>query len=399
MVFAIVMAGLVSQGLIFSLPSPVMPLMAAAFGAARGPLLAQMLFTLPSLGLMVVGLISGWLLDLAGLRRTLAASLIVYGGMGSIPLVTSSIPLLLVSRLLMGGGCAALSTSCTVLLVRSYSAESRDRILGYQTAVASVIGIVSLVVAGSISGPLGWHAPFAIYGLTSACLLVFVLVAVPARPMHAKSTVTTEIATVGTLTVLKLLGTVYVAAALLCIVPIMTGGSLPFTLIHRGVTDSLGQSLVISLSTVTSAVSGFAFGRLYQRIGPRSTFTAGLTLAGVGMIMIGVCPSALLTTVGVGLEGLGLGLFMPHLWTVTATSLPDQLRGRGLGFLSTALFLGAFLSPFVIGALNHAFRSAGGFTAYGAAMLVAVAATFVAKRGILLGAARAADLAAAGQPT
>src|SRR5258707_15645511 len=81
MVFAIVMAGLVSQGLIFSLPSPVMPLMAAAFGAARGPLLAQMLFTLPSLGLMVVGLISGWLLDLAGLRRTLAASLIVYGGM------------------------------------------------------------------------------------------------------------------------------------------------------------------------------------------------------------------------------------------------------------------------------------------------------------------------------
>jgi MFS family permease len=169
----VIMAGLSAQSLIFSVPPPVLPAMARALGA-DGAWVAQLVFVLPSLGLMLAGLASGWVVARAGLRRSLVAAVLVYGAMGSLPVVSASVPVLLASRFLLGAGCAVLSTGCTMLLAQSYTGEARARLLGFQAGAGSLAGLAALVLSGALGGILGWHVPFALYGVTALPVL-FVL--------------------------------------------------------------------------------------------------------------------------------------------------------------------------------------------------------------------------------
>ena len=50
---------------------------------------------------------------------------------------------------------------------------------------------------------------------------------------------------------------------------------------------------------------------------------------------------------GLAISGLGLGLLIPNMTVWISAVVPDGIRGRAIGGLSTALFLGQFLSPIV----------------------------------------------------
>jgi MFS family permease len=50
---------------------------------------------------------------------------------------------------------------------------------------------------------------------------------------------------------------------------------------------------------------------------------------------------------GLAIAGLGIGLLMPNLMVWVAAEVPDAVRGRALGGLSTSMFLGQFLLPLV----------------------------------------------------
>ncbi|TAG96818.1 MAG: hypothetical protein EAZ09_05290 [Oscillatoriales cyanobacterium] len=44
---------------------------------------------------------------------------------------------------------------------------------------------------------------------------------------------------------------------------------------------------------------------------------------------------------------MGLGILMPNMTVWLSAAVPEAMRGRALGGLSTAMFLGQFLSPIV----------------------------------------------------
>ena len=74
-------------------------------------------------------------------------------------------------------------------------------------------------------------------------------------------------------------------------------------------------------------------------------------------------------------DGIGLGLIMPNLNVWASNEVPNALRGRALGGLTTFMFLGQFLSPIASLPVTETF----GLTAtYGlAGVLLAVVATIL----------------------
>ena len=84
---AVLLSAAPCMALMFVLVAPVLSSLAAHFGhGTTGALIAQMIMTLPGIGVILGGPITGWLVERAGTRRTLFASLIAYtlAGLGGL---------------------------------------------------------------------------------------------------------------------------------------------------------------------------------------------------------------------------------------------------------------------------------------------------------------------------
>jgi MFS family permease len=366
------MAGLASQSMIFGLPGPLLPALARFYGA-HGQSMAQMLFAFASLGLMLTSITSGLIVRAMGVRPMLIFALVLYAVAGSVPAFISNIPLLLASRLLVGAGCGLLTTACTMLLAHSFFGPARGRVIGYQTATGSIVGLVVLMIAGATVTRFGWQLPFLLYGLAALPIVVLAIVGVPPVPLPAQT------GSGGFGHAFIRTWPICVAGCLLMMVPLTVGSNGPFLLASIGVTAPVSQSVIISTFTVMSALGGVVFGRCQMALGVPRTFILSLVLGAVGMVCIGYASTGLMAAAGYILVGFATGLFIPHLWVLSTTLVAAEMQGYAIGLLTTSMFLGGFLYPFLIGPLQHLLGLPAALAVVGA--LLGLAAIYMALAG------------------
>jgi dipeptide/tripeptide permease len=98
-------------------------------------------------------------------------------------------------------------------------------------------------------------------------------------------------------------------------------------------------------------ISGGIFSLFYKSIKQKFTFTQIFIIAhgvfGLGYIVIALFPTVIPIFIGLFISGIGLGLFVPNFTVWLTTETPENIRGRALSGLTSFLFLGQFLSPFV----------------------------------------------------
>jgi MFS family permease len=324
----VMMAALASQSMLFAVPPPLLPAMAGQLGS-HGPFIAQMVMASASLGLMLTSVASGPAVRAVGLRRMLILAALLYGGSGMVPAFTADAALILASRVVAGGGCALLTTACTLLLAHCLHGEARSKALGFQTAAGSLAGLASLGVAGATVAAFGWHAPFLIYGVFAA------------------------VRGQGFATVLQRIWPLCVAGCLLMMIPMIAGSQTPFLLNAIGVVRPIEQSVVIGMVTLCSMTSATAFGLVQARLGVPGTFGVGLACAAAGMACLGLAGTALVAGLGCALIGVGVGFYVPHLWTMATGLVSEALRGHAIGLLNTSMFLGGFGYPFLVSGLQR----------------------------------------------
>ena len=342
----VMMAALASQSMLFAVPPPLLPAMAGQLGS-HGPFIAQMVMASASLGLMLTSVASGPAVRAVGLRRMLILAALLYGGSGMVPAFTADAALILASRVVAGGGCALLTTACTLLLAHCLHGEARSKALGFQTAAGSLAGLASLGVAGATVTTFGWHAPFLIYGVFAAAVALLAVVGVPevelARAVRGQ----------GFATVLQRIWPLCVAGCLLMMIPMIAGSQTPFLLNAIGVVRPIEQSVVIGMVTLCSMTSATAFGVVQARLGVPRTFGVGLACAAAGMACLGLAGTALVAGLGCALIGVGVGFYVPHLWTMATGLVSEALRGHAIGLLNTSMFLGGFGYPFLVSGLQR----------------------------------------------
>lgn len=369
----VMMSGLVWQALLFSLPPPLLPKMAQSLGA-DGAFFSRMFFTIASLGLMITSICSGAIVRRLGVRPMIILASVIYGVSGIVPFLTADRSLLLGSRLLLGAGCGLLTTGCTLLLSYRYSGAARNRALGYQWAISSASGLAALLIAGASVGAFGWHLPFLAYGLFALPILLLSVLGVPTIPLAAEKAGHTLAKT------LSLTWPICIAGCMLMMMPLLFGSETPFVLVGIGQTAPLVQTVVLAMATIFASVGSLLFSRVQGGLGVRQTFFAAILGTAIGAVLLGVAPSAWVAGVACAIAGLGIGLYIPHLWVLPTTLESPSMQAHAIGLLNTSMYLGGFLYPILMGGLQKAFGINGALVAVGALLALASAGILMAPR-------------------
>jgi MFS family permease len=93
-------------------------------------------------------------------------------------------------------------------------------------------------------------------------------------------------------------------------------------------------------------------------------------LMGIGYLLIGQASSWPQVLAGLAISGMGLGILMPNMSVWLSSAVPDGMRGRALGGLSTSMFLGQFLSPIVTQPITKSLGLGGVYGSIGGALVI-----------------------------
>lgn len=329
---------------------------------------------------------------------------VLYGGMLLFTLASLSaglavsLPMLVVSRLIQGAGCAVLYTATAAILVESIAESQRGRALGLLFA-ANGLGLTLGPVAGGVLVELlGWRAVFLINVPLMAFSYFCCLGKIAVKPGTKNQAVDYPgwILLIGVLVPLLLL-TVYISrwglfgpASLLLLAislislllfiryerraasPLIQLGVLsnrlfrracglsillavfycsafllmPFKLLELYSLNAAQLGVMLLPVTLVMALVSPLTGKLSDRFGPWPVLAAGfvmLALSGILQSRFSAPPSLVMTVVAFVLMGAGWGAILGPSVAAALAALPEALHGQGIGISWTLHNLGGAL--------------------------------------------------------
>ncbi|WP_052368016.1 MFS transporter [Algiphilus aromaticivorans] len=322
--------------------TPTLSAIAAHFAETpHAEFLTRLVLTLPALIIVLVAPLAGRACDTRGRRPVLLFGLALYVLGGSLGALAPSLELLLASRALLGVGIGCLMTATTTMIADGSRDAEQARLLGLQGAFMAGGGVV-FVFAGGLAAEIHWRVAFGIY-LLALLLLPAILRLPESRPERSAEDDAARAAPpsrllrqVGSLCVLAFLG-----MGLFYLTPVY----MPFLLSERFAASSGWVGAAMALFNIAAMVAGTLFGRVRGRVPPLGMVTITAGLLGLGYAVVSHATGVPLFVAGLLLAGFGLGFMIPNLnqWAVNRSEA--ALRGRALGWMTTAFFLGQFASP------------------------------------------------------
>jgi MFS family permease len=363
--------------------APALPSMAAHFhpqGAseaesARVEFLVRLALTGPGLFTAIVALMAGALIDRVGRFVPLVVGLVLYIAAGTSGLYVESLTALLIGRALLGVAVALVMVSSATIIGDLYSGPARQRFNGLQGTFMSLGGVVFLVLAGFLAD-VGWRAPFYIYFAAGAVLLGAAATLGSVRPTHPGEGQVGEADMLHRPTAVLVCMTAFVFMVFFYMIPTQ----LPFRLQELGIMERKWGGIAIAANGLIAGIVSANYRRVRSRLSfPRIvSLTAGCMAA--GYMVIGFANSYAMILVGVVINGLGQGLSLPNSMNWMQALAPARLRGRLVGLLSSAFFLGQFASPIITKPIGDRLGIQGEFRMIAVVLALMSAGFFVANQ-------------------
>ena len=361
--------------------APSLPAMQTHFSdVANSEIWVRLVLTVPALLIAIGSPIAGQAVDKIGRKPLLLGSAILYGFAGGSGFVLNSVFAILVGRALLGLAVAGVMVSATTLIADYYQGDTRANFMGLQAAFMGFGGVLFLSVGGFIAD-LNWRFPFLIY--LFSWLLIPGIVFSLYEPLRFQAKVADANTTVAAAKLpIKLLALVYVSVMLQQIVFYLIPVQLPFYLKQLSGSGATQTGLAIAFSILFSAFASMNYGRFKKRFSFIKILAIAFGLIGLGYVGIGLVSSYWLILLVLIPTGIGLGLMMPNLNVWTANEVPDALRGRALGGLTTFMFLGQFLSPIVSQPVKQNFGMTATYGFVGVSLVVLAALLWIYRKQI-----------------
>ena len=358
--------------------SPSLPAMQAHFSdVSNADFWVRLVLTVPALFIVIGSPIAGQIVDKIGRKPLLLGSAILYGFAGSSGFLLNSLFAILAGRAFLGLAVAGVMVSATTLIADYYRGDARAAFMGLQAAFMGFGGVLFLSVGGFIAD-LSWRFPFLIYLFSWALLpgIIFTLyepdrsvadtdTAAPAAPMPVKLLV-------------LIYGSVLLQQMVFYLIPVQ----LPFYLEQLSGAGASQTGLAIAFSIFFSAIASMSYGKVKKRLSFIKILAISFGLIGLGYAGVGLVGSYWLVLLVLVPTGIGLGLMMPNLNVWTANEVPDALRGRALGGLTTFMFLGQFLSPIASQPLRQGLGMTATYGLVGVALVVLAALLWVYRKKV-----------------
>jgi MFS family permease len=269
-------------------------------------------------------------------------------------------------------------TAAISIIGERYTEAQRGSMLGFQNAIATILSIVSILAAGAIGQRQGWKAPFELYS-TSLIILLLALFVIPATPRPPK----VERARSRLSDFAPLLPT-YLLVTMTFIISFFSAATIPQLLGDDGFTDPKLISIILGIGTVLMVLGGLFYGVIRHRIGMRWTIALGLGLQGAGVLWIAVGHGMVGIGLGTALLNSGSGIQTPNLSHLILDRAPIAIRGRAVGLLFSAQFLGPVLNSAIVAPVMGVFGMRGTLLVISGLIVVGVLAIVLRGRAMPL---------------
>jgi len=319
-----------------SVISPALPTIGRHLGFDHS---SSWLVTIPSLGVVVFGMLAGRFIDQVGAYRAMIVGLLLYGltGIAAISLSFSQAAVI-VDRLLLGGATAMVMSAGTALIAEFYEGYARLRMIAIQGMAIEIGGVIFLSLGG-ILGQHDWRLPFLLY-LLSWLFLMFFFKTVPivratARQDALASTFHNKIWS-------PLIGAA--TSMTLFFVAIIT---LPFSLHLRFRLNESETGYFLAFISLMAVAAASIVPVVLRFLRSRSLLAVAFILYGCALLLLGLSQEFGLVILGGALMGCGFGFSIPVVNHMVVDESSAHMRGRNLSYLSMAIFLGQFISSFL----------------------------------------------------
>ena len=353
-----------------------LPLLLQVFHQVSGhELLVPMVLTLPSLCVALFSSVAGVVADRWGRRPLLLCALAAFSVLGLAPLLFSTLPALLTSRLFVGLAEASILTCTNALWGDYFGEDERRRWLGLQQMSGPVSNAL-LALAGGVLAAHHWASPFWLYLLgLPALLLAFAFLHEPHRPAGAGQTTGPGAARIPMKYPWCLAGRIAAVTLGVSIVFFALAIQQGRVFEALGVHSPARSGQLIMLVSLAAMLGAVCFNVLRAR--PVAYLLClGLACYGLSYLGIWLAGSVATGAMASALGQFGSSIVLPTLIAWTLTSFPAEHRGRGIGLWGAVFFAGQFLSAPLLTGLEHLSGSLrAGFGIIGTVTLLAVITT------------------------
>ena len=323
--------------------TPATPVMKEAFSDFEGAeFLTKLIVSLPALFIAVGSPIVGQLIDRHGRLRILYFGLVLYAVAGVSGYFLANPYTILVTRAFLGLGVACIMPVAVALIGDYFEGKERETMTALQGAAMALGGVIFIGFAGVLAD-IHWQMPFLVY-LFSLVVLGFCIVSLEEPVLPERDRVKRGYFEGLSATHYFLLASGLATMLFFYMLPIQ----VPYLLKGMGVNEMkmIGLALVTNTAASILVAANYKFFRRFLSFPAVNGFL--FLLMATGYVVIYTAQSYGTVVVGLGMAGVGLGLFMPNfsLWILEIT--PARIRGRALGLVSSAIFLGQFLSPYFV---------------------------------------------------
>jgi MFS family permease len=331
--------------------------------------LVKLVITLPALFIVIGSPIAGIVVDKFGRKPLLLIAAGLYGLAGSSGLYLEGLSAILFGRALLGLAVAGVMVSATTLIADYYSGSARAAFMGLQAGFMGLGGVLFLTLGGALAQN-NWHLPFGIYFFSWLIFpLIFIFISEPHREESTNSTNPESPPKKSTMPTTAI-AVIYILTTLCQIAFYLIPVQLPFFLQKLVQALPTQSGMAIALCTLFGAIASVAYGKLKQRMDFIGFLPLSFGLIGCGYLAIGRSGSWGQVLVGLAIAGMGLGMLMPNMTVWLSSIVPDASRGKALGGLSTAMFLGQFLSPIVTQPLVKSLDLGGTYSSIGGILAI-----------------------------
>jgi ACDE family multidrug resistance protein len=311
----------------FSITSPLLPDLADALGVDRAAIgLVQAAVSVP--GVLLSALI-GYFADRLGRRRVVLFSLILFATAGAAGFFARSYWLLVGARFVQGIGTSGILGLSIVLVGDLFEGPERTRAMGFNLTGLTVVNMLGPITSGFV-GATDVFRPFLIF------LIGFPLAIWASRMPSERGHVTeSPLRHAGaalhdlrrkrhTVDFVGVLGATIATTVLLHGFGYTT---TPLFLDSVFGIDSSGRGLIIASFQVGTVLAAIQIGRLRARRAGSTIVGLALSLMAIGAGVTAIAPAWWFVSIGLGLSGVGFGLFVPLAQDRAATVGGTLYRG------------------------------------------------------------------------
>lgn len=265
----------------------------------------------------------------------------------------------LVWRGVFGLGVGIMWPLAQSMIVELYDGNKQDTLLGWNSVVTALGGIVWANVGGVLALQ-GWRTAFLTY-LIPIVILVFSGVFMPdskplrevKRPDETPSSVSAGL--------IGLTAAILVGYFLYNFCNMTYFTNISAKVVGEGIGDSAAAGLASSFYTVGSLAIGIFFGKaMRSKWFSDYSVAIGWVASAVGMLITGLAPSYEMILVGSAIQGFGTGTFMPSMVGIIGNVAGKQNASLILGISMCLVGAAQFFGPSIFNMIAEAMGLAAG---------------------------------------